>query len=52
MKNYEECIKACDGGAEAVKGKSYDYVKLGKSMARKANALFKLGRFDESIAEY
>jgi hypothetical protein len=41
MKNYDECIKACDDGAEAIKGKSYDYVKLAKSMARKANALFK-----------
>lgn len=52
MKKFEDCIKACDDGAEAVKGKAYDYIKLGKSMARKGNALFKLGKFDESIAEY
>ena len=52
MKNYEECIKACDEGAEAIKGKSYDYTKLAKSIARKGNALFKLGKLDESIAEY
>jgi hypothetical protein len=50
MKKYEDCIKACDDGAEAIKGKSYDYIKLAKSMARKANALFKLGKLDESIA--
>ena len=49
MKKFEDCIKACDDGAEAVKGKSYDYTKLAKAMARKANALFKLGRLDESI---
>ena len=52
MKKFDDCIQACDDGAEAVKGKSYDYVKLAKSMARKANALFKLGRFDESIDQY
>lgn len=52
MKRFEDCIKACDEGAEAIKGKSYDYIKLAKSMARKANALFKLGKLDESIAQY
>lgn len=52
MKRYEDCIKACDEGSEAIKGNAYDYTKLAKSMARKANALFKLGKFDESIAQY
>lgn len=52
MKRFEDCIKACDDGMEAVKGKSYDYTKLAKAMARKANALFKLGRLDESIEQY
>lgn len=52
MKKYEDCIKACDDGTEAIKGKSYDYTKLAKAIARKANALFKMGKHDESIAEY
>lgn len=52
MKRYQDCIQACDDGAEAIKGESYDYVKLAKSKARKANALFKMGKFDESVAEY
>ena len=52
MKNFEECIKACDDGIEKVKNTAYDYNKLAKCKARKGNALFKLGRFDESIAEY
>ena len=30
----------------------YDYAKLGKAMARRANALFKKGMNDEAIAQY
>ena len=52
MKNYEECINNCDKGIETTKGKAYDYVKLGKAMARKANALLQSGKIDESIATY
>lgn len=52
MKNYDECLKCCDQGIETTKGKPYDYVKLAKAMARKANALLSLGRHDESINTY
>jgi len=52
MKKYEDCIKTCDDGQEAIKGSSYDYTKLAKSIARKANALSKLGRLGESIDVY
>ena len=31
---------------------SYDCQKLAKAMARRANALFKLNKLDESIAQY
>lgn len=52
MKNYDECIKSCDDAIETTKGSMYDYVKLAKAKSRKANALLKQGKFDESIAEY
>ena len=52
MKNYDECIKCCDEAIETSKTGQYDYVKLGKAKARKANALFKQGKWDESINEY
>jgi len=38
MKQYKECIEQCDMGIETTKGGAYDYVKLAKAMARKANA--------------
>lgn len=38
MKDYEKCINECDRAIEKSKGSNYDYVKLGKAMARKANA--------------
>ena len=50
MKNFEECIKACDEAIEkSQSGGGYDYVKLAKAMSRKGNALVKLGRIDEGI---
>ena len=52
MKNYEACIEQCDKAIETTKGKTYDYVKLGKAMARKAAAQLKMGLYDESIATY
>ena len=52
MKNYDECIKYCDEAIETTKNGNYDYIKLGKAKARKANALFKQGKHDESISEY
>jgi len=39
MKHYDDCIEACNQGIEITKGTSYDYVKLSKAIARKANAL-------------
>ncbi len=38
MKDYEKCIAECDVAIELSKGSNYDYVKLGKAIARKANA--------------
>lgn len=52
MKLYKECIEQCDLGIETTKGKAYDYIKLAKAMARKANAQLQLGLHDESIATY
>ena len=52
MKDYEKCIQLCDDGIETTKGQSYDFVKLSKAIARKANALLQLKRFDESIQMY
>lgn len=52
MKKFDECIEACEQGIATTKGQTYDYVKLGKIMARKANALLQLGKMDESIATY
>lgn len=37
---------------EMCQGKAYDYVKLAKVMARKANALLQQNKYDESIALY
>lgn len=40
MKDYDKCIAACDEAIETTKGGGqYDYVKLSKALARKANAL-------------
>lgn len=52
MKKFDECIKACDEGIETTKGRPYDYVKLAKAIARKANALLQMGKVDESIEHY
>lgn len=52
MKQYEDCIAQCDKGIETTKGTAYDYVKLGKIMARKGNAFLQLGDFDQSINTY
>lgn len=38
MKDFEKCIAECDVAIEKSKGSNYDYVKLGKAIARKANA--------------
>lgn len=38
MKDFDKCIAECDLAIEKSKGGNYDYVKLGKAIARKANA--------------
>ena len=38
LKDYQKCIEECDKAIEKSKGGHYDYVKLGKALARKANA--------------
>ena len=45
-------IEECDKVIEMAKVGSYDFQKLGKAMARKANALAKKGLLSESIAQY
>ena len=53
MKDFDNCIAACDEAIETTKGGGqYDYVKLSKAMARKANALLSQLKFDESISLY
>ena len=52
MKKYENCIEECDKAIELSKGTAYDYSKLAKVMARKANALLQLNQFDDSIKLY
>lgn len=52
MKDYAKCIEECDLAiAKSAEG-YYDYVKLGKALARKANAQLALGNFDEAIELY
>ena len=52
MKEYQKCVELCDEAEEIAKQGYYDYVKLSKALGRKANALFKLEQYDESIACY
>jgi stress-induced-phosphoprotein 1 len=52
MKDFDKCCEACDTAIEGAQGKAYDYVKLAKVMARKANALLQQKKYDESIALY
>ncbi len=52
MKNYDKCIQECDKAIEKSKGGYYDYVKLGKALARKASANLAQGNFDEAIDLY
>ena len=52
MKEYDKWIEQCDRAVEITKDGYYDYAKLSKAFARKANALSKLKRYDESIENY
>ena len=50
--DYDAAIEQCDKVIQMSKEGSYDYAKLGKAMARKANALFKKDMLEESIQLY
>lgn len=53
MGEFERCIEQCDNAVIAGRETgAYDFVKMGKAIARKGNALFKLGKFEESLATY
>lgn len=52
MKQYDKCIEECDVAIEKSKGSNYDYVKLGKAIARKANAKLQQELYDEAIELY
>lgn len=52
MKDYDKCIELCDRAEEVAREGYYDFKKLAKALARKANALFKQNKFDESITWY
>ena len=39
MKKFEDCIQCCDDAVKTTEGNPYDYIKLAKALARKANAL-------------
>ena len=52
MGEFDRVIELCDQVIQMSKEGNYDFQKLGKAMARKANALFKLDRHDESIQQY
>ena len=38
MKEYDKCIEECDKAIQKCSEGNYDYQKLGKALARKANA--------------
>ena len=52
MKDYDKCIEICDQAIDLSKGGNYDYVKLGKALARKAAARLAQGHFDDAIDLY
>lgn len=49
---FDEAIAACDCAIELMKGSSYDYVKMGKAMARKAACYVSKGELDTGIEIY
>lgn len=49
MKDFDRCIEECEMAIEKSKGGNYDYVKLGKAIARKANAKLAQSKYDEAI---
>ena len=49
MKDYDRCIEICDQAIQLSNGGNYDYVKLGKAIARKGAAKLAQGHFDDAI---
>ena len=49
LKEFDKCIEECDRAIEKSKGGHYDYSKLGKALARKANAKLQLQQYEEAI---
>lgn len=49
QEKFQECIDQCDAAIKKSKEGYYDYKKMAKSMARKANALAKIGQLEESL---
>lgn len=53
LKQYDKCISECDLAISlSSQGGQYDYVKLSKALARKANAVLQLGDHDQAIELY
>lgn len=52
QKEYDKAIAEVEKAIKLAENGPYDYVKMGKSMARKANCLFLKGEFDEAIEVY
>ena len=52
QKDYDKCIEECDKAIEKSREGYYDYVKLAKALARKANAMLHKGNYDEAIDLY
>ena len=52
MGEFDTVIETCDKVIALAKEGPYDYVKLAKAMARKANALGRKDMLEESIALY
>jgi len=51
-KKFDEAIEYCDKAIELSKQGSYDFVKLGKALARKANCFFLKGDIEKSLEIY
>lgn len=49
---FDDAIAACDCAIELMKGSGYDYVKMGKAMARKAACFVSKGELDTGIEIY
>lgn len=51
-KEYDKCIEECDKAIQQASGGQYDYVKLSKALARKANAVLQKGDYEGAIELY